>query len=340
VRRAATWASPLMETEVNASHSTSADRLSTCAAYLAPAQRCDGDQPRGRRPQEAGPTTSSPSTAGSPSTSDSLCAGEHQSGRDISRSHLVPRRPSEQSAWAPDPFDWRDCFAGYVAHELRTPIALQLALAESALADPRADEVAWREMAEAVVASCEQQHRLIEALLDFTRSQRGPKCQEPVDIAAITGHVLRAHELGELKCAVVLEPAITMGDPALLERLVANLVSNAIRHNIHHGRIEVTTRANERHALLAVANTGPLISDREIPRLFHPFECSARPNACADGIGLGLAIVKSIADAHDATVATRASARGGLEIEVRFPATLAGEGPGTGSVSACRPPDP
>jgi len=211
-------------------------------------------------------------------------------------------------------------FIVYAAHELRGEITLQLALAESTLADPDADTAALREMGEGVVASCERQERLLESLLTLSRSQCGRLRREPVDIAAITSQVLRAHELSELDSAVALEPAVATGDPTLLERLAANVVSNAIRHNIPHGRIEVATRTDAGRALLSVANTGPLIPAGELTRLFQPFErLGLQPQACTDGIGLGLTIVQSIADAHNATVAAHARAGGGLEIEVRFP---------------------
>lgn len=213
-----------------------------------------------------------------------------------------------------------DRFAAYVAHELRTPVALALALAEAALTDPHAGEASWRAMGEGIVASCEQQQRLIEALLDLTQGRHGLTRRENVDVAAISGRVLRAHEPGSLDTVVALEPAATTGDPILLERLAANLVSNAIRHNIPHGRIEVRTGCHAGRALLSVANTGSLIAARAIPRLFQPFErLGWRPQTGGDGIGLGLAIVQSIADAHAATVAARPRAGGGLEIEVSFP---------------------
>lgn len=226
-----------------------------------------------------------------------------------------------REAPGPRPLDRRGRFAAYVAHELRTTIALQLALAEVALTDPHADEAAWRAMGEGIVAGCEQQQRLIESLLDLTRGRRGVTHREPVDLAAIAGRSLRAQELGGLDRVVSLEPAVATGDLTLLERLVANLVSNATRHNIPHGHIEVATRTDAGRALLAVANTGPRIPPDELPRLFQPFErVSGRPHTCRDGDGLGLAIVQSIADAHDATVTAHARAGGGLELEVRFPA--------------------
>ena len=211
-------------------------------------------------------------------------------------------------------------FAAYIAHELRTPITLQLALAESALADPDADEVTWRAMAEGIVAGCEHQRRLLDALLDLARSQHGVTRQEPVDISALTGLALLAQDLGDFDSVVTLEPAVAAGDRDLLQRLVANLVSNAVRHNTPRGRIEVSTRAVAGSAVLFVANTGPLIPAGEVARLFQPFErLGSSPRRCADGLGLGLAIVQSIADAHNAVVAAYGPAAGGLEIEVRFP---------------------
>jgi signal transduction histidine kinase len=249
-----------------------------------------------------------------PPATDSVRASARRRGRDNGRSRRLPWRSGDGSAAAPDRF------AAYVAHELRTPITLQLALAEATLADPHADTVALRAMGEGIVAGCQEQQRLIEALLDLTRSQRGLTRRGPVDIAAITRQALRAQEPSQLDTVVALEPAVATGDRTLLERLAANLVSNAVRHNIPHGRIEVATRTHAGCARLSVANTGPLIPAGELTRLFEPFErLRTQPQARDDGIGLGLAIVQSIADAHNATVTANAPADGGLEIEVRFP---------------------
>jgi signal transduction histidine kinase len=211
-------------------------------------------------------------------------------------------------------------FAAYIAHELRTPLATQRALLEFALADPSADVATWREIGGDVLGACMQQERLLEACLTLARSQGSlPRC-ERVDLASITAEALQAHDLGELESVVTLEPARTTGDPALVERLAANLVSNAIRHNIVGGRIEVATRAESRHAVLSVANTGLPIPAGELHRLFQPFErLSSRADIPADGVGLGLAIVQEIATAHDATVTARARTGGGLGIDVAFP---------------------
>ena len=91
------------------------------------------------------------------------------------------------------------------------------------------------------------------------------------------------------------------GDPDLLERLVANLVSNAIRHNIADGRITVATRVESGRAVLSVVNTGPLIPAYEVEHLFDPFRrFNPEAKTFDDGVGLGLAIVQAIADVHGA----------------------------------------
>jgi signal transduction histidine kinase len=215
------------------------------------------------------------------------------------------------------PAAWQDRFAAYVAHELRTPIACQRALVEVTLADPLADAAALREMGDRVIAGCDRQQALIEALLDLARSRCGLGRREPVDLGAVAAKALRAHDLSEFDSVVVLEPAWTTGDPELVERLAANLVFNAIRHNVPcGGRIEVTTGAVLGRAVLSVANTGPSIPAAELTRLFQPFQ---RLDASDEGLGLGLAIVQEIADRHRAFLTARARAGGGLEVRVSFP---------------------
>ena len=212
-------------------------------------------------------------------------------------------------------------FAAYVAHELRTPLATQRVLLELALADPTADVASWRETAKDVLRASGEQERLLEACLTLARSRRALRRHEPVDLAAITAEVLRAHDLREFASRIVLEPALTTGDPDLLERLVANLISNATRHNLPGGRVDVATRAESGHAVLFVANTGRLIPTATLGSLFQPFErLNSHPRASDTGIGLGLAIVQAIADAQDAAVTAHCRPQGGLDIKVSFAA--------------------
>jgi signal transduction histidine kinase len=214
-------------------------------------------------------------------------------------------------------------FAPYAAHELRGEITLQLALAGIALADPDADTATLREMGEHVVASCERQERLLEALLTLTRGECGQLRREPIDLAATAARVLRAHEHHRLQRVMTLEPAVMTGNPELIERLVTNLVENAVRHNIPDGRLELATHTTTGRAVLAIANTGPVIPRGEVDRLFQPFQrLRAFPCGDDDGAGLGLAIVRAIADSHNATIHTTARSGGGLRIEIGFPVLM------------------
>jgi signal transduction histidine kinase len=205
-------------------------------------------------------------------------------------------------------------FAAYIAHELRTPLATQRALLELALSDPLSGRASWRDIAEEVLTACLQQERLLEACLTLARSRCGVIRRDRVDLATIAFETIRTHDRSGLECILALEPTVICGDPALVERLVANLVSNAVRHNLRGGRLEVTTRAAAGQAMLVVANSGPLIPAVELRRLFQPFQ---RLDSNG-GIGLGLAIVQAIADAHNASVTARALVGGGLAVEVAF----------------------
>jgi signal transduction histidine kinase len=238
---------------------------------------------------------------------------------------LAVRRPPTarqpiRGAGAPA-FGGRDCFAALVAHELRAPIALQRTLVEVTLADPDADIAALRKMGELVLASCTQQQRLIELLLDLACSGGALARQEPVDLATIAAAALRAHDPGGLEIVVTLEPAQTSGDPDLLLQLAANLVANATRHNIPGGRIELATRAQAGRAVLSITNTSRLIEAGELRRLTQgPFQrVGAKRTQHPLGHGLGLAIVDAIATAHGAQLSARARTNGGLSVEVSFP---------------------
>ena len=221
---------------------------------------------------------------------------------------------------ASDPSEAERSFVAYAAHELRGEITVQLTLAQATLADPHTDAAALREMGEGIVAGCWRQERLLEALLTLSRSEYGRLRREPVDLAVTAAEVLRVHDHPGLITTTALEPARTTGDPRLIERLVANLVANAIRHNIPGGRLDIATRPAAGRATFTIANTGPVIPAGELARLFQPFQrLSDHPGPSDDGFGLGLAIVRAIANAHDATVTAQAPTGGGLRIDIDFP---------------------
>jgi signal transduction histidine kinase len=217
-------------------------------------------------------------------------------------------------------FETQRQFVANASHELRTPLTLERTLLELALSDPNASIDSYRHTCEQLLAVGEQQERLIEALLTLSRSQRGLDSHQPVDLAAITAAAGAGADHNGLAVDTTIRPAHTTGNPRLVERLVANLINNAIHHNIDGGNISVMTDTRDGHAILTVANTGPTIPASELERIFLPFQRldPARTNN-GRGLGLGLSIVQAIADAHEATITTHTPAEGGLHIEISFP---------------------
>lgn len=212
-------------------------------------------------------------------------------------------------------------FAANVSHELRTPLTFERTLLEVALADPDANVDTLRAACRQVLANSEHQERLIDALLVMSRSQRGLERTEPVDLAALVSHTLGGIDAAGLTVESTLQPASVMGDPRLLERLAANLITNAVVHNRPGGWLRVSTRTVGASATLEVANSGARIRPDDLGRLFEPFQrLDGARLSDSDGLGLGLSIVSSIVEAHGATITTVLPADGGLSIEVSFPA--------------------
>ncbi|HVY77899.1 MAG TPA: HAMP domain-containing sensor histidine kinase [Solirubrobacterales bacterium] len=216
-------------------------------------------------------------------------------------------------------------FVANAAHELRTPLTLWRALLEERLTDPAATVDSFRATSRRLLALGEEQERLLESLLTLASSERGLGRREPFDLAAVAGAVLRdpppeAASLG-VRIDSEIEPAPTVGDAALAERLARNLLDNAVSHNIPGGRVRVSTGTDASGAFISVTNDGAVIPAAEVERLFEPFQRldTERTASSDDHHGLGLSIVRAIATAHRATLLAEARPDGGLAVEVRFP---------------------
>jgi signal transduction histidine kinase len=219
-------------------------------------------------------------------------------------------------------------FVANASHELRTPLARLKTLAQVALADPHASVASLRAAHERVLASEQQLEELIEALLGLASSERVLDRRESIDLTAVTEEAIATRrgeiELQGLELNAALEGAHVQGDRQLIERLVANLIDNAIRHNTTEGRIDVTTATAGAAVVLSVANAGPVIAPAELERLQRPFQrLGAERINQGDGHGLGLSIVQAIATAHQATLTIRPAPAGGLRVEVKFPTSTA-----------------
>jgi signal transduction histidine kinase len=220
-------------------------------------------------------------------------------------------------------FDAQRRFVANASHELRTPVTFSRALLEVTLADPDATVDDLRAMGHELVTSGEQQEQLIEALLTLAASTRGLDRHELFDLSEIAVDVLLGRpEIDQLGLDVhtTITPAQATGDPRLARRLVANLVDNALRYNVAGGHVTIATRTESGRAILTIANSGPVIGQDDIDRLFQPFQRLQGDRANhPDGHGLGLSIVESIAAAHSAALTALNRPDGGLHVEVRFP---------------------
>jgi signal transduction histidine kinase len=220
-------------------------------------------------------------------------------------------------------FEAQRHFVANASHELRTPLTLEQALLDAVLTDPDPAVESWREACERALAASRQQERLIEALLTLARSESGLDHRDRLDLSLICDDVLLRPDLDVDKLGLHVETAISPapldGDARLIERLVTNLVDNAIGHNVIGGHVQVSATVTDGKAVLSVSNTGAVIPPAEISRLFQPFQRLDPHRTHKDGHGLGLSIVAAVAVAHGATVTARPRPQGGLTVEVTFP---------------------
>jgi len=227
-------------------------------------------------------------------------------------------------------FESQRRFVANASHELRTPLTAERSLLQVALADPDADVEAWRATGEELLALGGLQERLIDALLTLARSERGIEQWHDFDLATVAEKAVLVRRLEADRRGIRVETTFAAapgaGDPGLVESLIANLVDNAIRHNVDNGQVDIATATRAGSAVLRVVNTGPVVPPEDIERLFEPFrKAGADRTRSNDGNGLGLSIVRAVADAHGATIVVEPRSGGGLRLEVAFPVSSRGK---------------
>jgi signal transduction histidine kinase len=226
-------------------------------------------------------------------------------------------------------FEAQRRFVSNASHELRTPLTVMRTEIDVALSNPDDDVAELRQMGEVVRDGCDRANDLIESLLWLARAEAegaqqltnavatdlGDCAQEAVDT------VRRAADFMELSLAVSRLPAPVVGNPSLLERVAGNLIENAIRHNVPHGRVWVISGGDTEVSWLVVGNTGSDIDAESVPTLFEPFNRGDDARVGRRGAGLGMSIVRAVCHAHGGRVAARALPNGGgLEVRVELPA--------------------
>jgi signal transduction histidine kinase len=220
-------------------------------------------------------------------------------------------------------FDAERRFVANASHELRTPLAVIRTEVEVTTADPAADIADLRRMGEVVLEATDRANRLLTSLLVLARTQaRGVSASQPVDLADLIDPALRAVEVERRERALTVTvdagPAVVRGDPALLERLLGNLVENAVRHNVPGGWIRIHTGTVDDTGVLEVASSGPVVDAHALSELFEPFRQGQRARTGHRGTGLGLSIVRAVVAAHGGTVGAVPVDGGGLRVTVRL----------------------
>lgn len=221
-------------------------------------------------------------------------------------------------------------FVANASHELRTPMTVLRAEVDVALADPDASVTELRAMGETVREATIETEQLLESLLTLARSEAGVDQRVAVDLGAAVARAvdLRRDEAAERGIALRVDapaeaPTLVDGDRRLLERLAANLVDNAVRHNVAGGWVRVALACDPDAVRLVVENGGDPIPDASAARLVEPFQRLARRGDGPPGAGLGLSIVRAVAIAHGGGVDVRARPGGGLTVTVRLPRSAA-----------------
>lgn len=210
--------------------------------------------------------------------------------------------------------------AAGVAHEIRNPIAAARLQGENGLAG---DDNRRKEAIGDMLAQLDRLDGLVGELLAMT--QRATPCPVSVGLARFLDDCISRHEALAVDRHVTLRIVGATGtatfDPAMIGRVLDNLLTNAVRHAAEGGKVTITVEREITGLTIVVEDSGPGVAPELTGQLFEPF-VTGRP----DGTGLGLAIARELADAH-----------GGLLVLRR----LGGSQPGQGAAFAlklpCRP---
>jgi signal transduction histidine kinase len=218
-------------------------------------------------------------------------------------------------------FEAQRRFVANASHELRTPLATMRASLDVAMAKPAPHPAHILTLEDRLRHEFDHVERLLESFLSLARAQHGRVTDEftvPLgDIVSIAVE-RRAGDIARLGLEIEqgqCPDAWVRGSETLLERMVENVIDNAVGHNEPGGWIRVTPAVDGQHASLVVENGGQVLAQEDVDELARPFRRIGAARTGADtGTGLGLSIVASIAQAHGGTLALRARGDGGLRV--------------------------
>ena len=224
-------------------------------------------------------------------------------------------------------------FVANASHELRTPLAVIQTELDVTLSDPDAEADELRRMGEVVRDATNRAQRLVDALLALARLQgregQGLELTEVVTLTELIPTAVAAAQAEAATRGITITadgfPARTTGDPRLLERVIGNLVENAVRYNVPGGWVRIETAADgigtARTSRIIVTNSGVSVRPDEVEGLFDAFRRGGRARTGQRGAGLGLSIVRAIVDAHQGSIEATALPAGGMRVEILLPAS-------------------
>ncbi|MDQ2838877.1 MAG: HAMP domain-containing histidine kinase [Actinomycetota bacterium] len=225
-------------------------------------------------------------------------------------------------------------FVANASHELRTPLAVIQTELDVTLSDPHAAADELRRMGEVVRDATNRAQRLVDALLALARLQgregQALELSEPVTLNELIPNAVAAAQAEAATRGITItaegEPVRTTGDPRLLERVIGNLVENAVRYNVPGGWVKIETESEGvgpmRISKIIVLNSGVPVRPDEVEGLFDAFRRGGRARTGQRGAGLGLSIVRAIVDAHHGSIDASAQPAGGLRVAISLPATV------------------
>jgi signal transduction histidine kinase len=220
--------------------------------------------------------------------------------------------------------DQRLAFLAGVAHELRNPLsALKLSTAMSGRA-PLTPERMERTLA-LVARQVDRLDRMVGDLLDSTRIEAGklelqPEVRDARELAREVVELYRSGDSGHvLELALPDTPVLVRADPARLEQVLHNLVSNALKYSPAGSRVDVAVVREGGEAFLSVTDQGIGISEDERRLLFAPFQRAGNARQRAPGVGLGLSVARRIVEAHGGHIEVDSRPGAGSVFRVRLP---------------------
>jgi signal transduction histidine kinase len=222
--------------------------------------------------------------------------------------------------------DMKNTFLAAVSHELRSPLTSILGLALTLERAPDIDGRDRDDLLERLAANARKLDRLLKDLLDIDRLRRG--IVEPqyrvTDVGALARRTVEHLDaLAGRDVIVVTDPVILDIDPAKIERVIENLLMNAVRHTEADRRIWLTVAPHQGGVRVSVEDDGPGVPTELHDVIFEPFRQGPTASPHAPGTGIGLSLVARFAELHGGRAWVGERAGGGAAFHVELPGGIA-----------------